>query len=179
MFRDLETKRLLLRGVCPGDRDFIFRQFSDPDVTRFLYDEEPFADIAEADGLIAFYTAPEPRAQHRWVLTRKDTGERVGTCGFHAWDAARGYAEIGYDLAPRFRGRGLMTEALQAALRFAREDMRLRKIALHIAPENARSLALAERLGFEKTPETVEYRFRGVDIPHVVYALYLYPSETK
>ncbi len=173
MFCDLETERLYLTCVGPRDRAFMFTQFSDPEVTRYLYDEEPFASPEEADALIAFYTEPEPRAQHRWILRLKDGGEPVGTCGFHCWDPVSGRAELGYDLRPAYQGRGLMTEAARAALAFAKEPMRLRRVDAHIWPENAASVALALRLGFAPSAETAVYAYRGKTYPHAIYPLAL------
>lgn len=168
-FRDLETPRLRLRGIAPADRAFVFRQFSDARVTRFLKDEEPYERPEQADELIAFYTAPEPRAQHRWMLTLKDSNAVIGTCGFHNWNARVAYAEMGYDLWPDFTSAGYMTEAARAALDFAWRDMALERVTLHIHPQNAPSKRLAERLGFVLAPERANYIFRGETIAHEVY----------
>ncbi len=175
MFHDLETARLMLRSVGAEDREFLFEQFSDADVTRFLFDAEPYASVAEADELIAFYTAAEPRAQHRWILRLKGNDEKIGTCGFHRWDAAARRAEIGYDLMKAYQGRGYMTEALAAIIDFAEREMKLRRLDAHIYPENAASVALAERAGFVKQAVGVEYVFRGETYPHAVYSRFFPP----
>ena len=168
LFHDLTTPRLRLTGIAPTDRDFILRQFSDPDVTRYLYDEEPFRTLDEADGLIEFYTQPEPREQHRWILRLRD--EPIGTVGFHRWDSAAGVAEMGYDLQPAYQRQGLMTEAAIAALAFARDDMRLTRVLAHISTDNVASTALARKLGFAPTDEIVTYTFRGARYDHRVFA---------
>lgn len=75
---DLKTPRLLLRGIAPEEREFVFRLFSDEGVNRYLFDAEPMVSVAEADDIIAFYRQPEPRAQHRWVLVRTIDGVPMG-----------------------------------------------------------------------------------------------------
>lgn len=49
----------------------------------------------------------------RWGIFSKTDAKLIGTCGFHCWvqgELAR--AEIGFDLAREYWGRGLMQEAL-------------------------------------------------------------------
>lgn len=82
-YQDLETNRLQLKNISTDDRDFIFSQFSDEVVTRYLFDEEPLTDITGADAIIGDYLLPEPRSCHRWVIARKSDGRKLGTCGFH------------------------------------------------------------------------------------------------
>lgn len=74
----METEALILKWISPDDRGFIFRQFSDDAVNRYLFDAEPMQEIREADELIDFYTAPQPRRQQRWILILKDGGEKSG-----------------------------------------------------------------------------------------------------
>ena len=86
IFREIETERLLLKNISSDDREFIFSQFSDSEVNKFLFDAEPLVDIHGADEIIDFYVRPEPKWQHRWILVKKDDAEKIGTCGFHCWD---------------------------------------------------------------------------------------------
>ena len=65
IYTDLQTERLLLRNIDKSDIEFIFYQFSNEVVTKYLYDEEPLTAIDGADEIIDFYLQPEPRIQHR------------------------------------------------------------------------------------------------------------------
>lgn len=169
-FTPLETRRLLLKNIAAEDRDFIFAQFSNDEVNRYLYDEEPLQSIEGADDIIRSFTGAEPRTRHRWVLVRKKDGAKMGTCGFHFWKPSEGIAEVGYDLYPDYWGNGYMAEAMQAAIRFAEEQMRLRRIDAEIFPGNTKSVALAERLGFAFLGETRTLVFRGIPYLHHVYS---------
>lgn len=40
-FKVLETNRLILKNLDYEDRDFLFSQFSDESVNRYLFDAEP------------------------------------------------------------------------------------------------------------------------------------------
>ncbi len=55
---------------------------------------------------------------------------------------------LGYSLAAAAQGRGYMTEALHEVTRFAFEDLSLHRIMANYMPQNARSAAVLQRLGF-------------------------------
>lgn len=174
-FTQLETERILLKNISRADREFVYRQFSDGEVSRFLFDAEQLLSVAEADELIRGYTRSEPRTRHRWVLVRKQDGEKLGTCGFHSWKAAQGTVETGYDLYPDFWGYGYMAEAMRAVLRFAAAQMRVRRVDAEIYPENARSVSLAEKLGFTFRGVTHTLIFRDKPYLHHIYTMDLDP----
>lgn len=170
-FRELETDRILLKNISYEDKSFIFEQFSNDTVNRYLFDAEPLNDIQEAEEIISFYTQPEPRAQHRWILVNKDNGTKLGTCGFHCWDPAEGCCDVGYDLKPEFWGKGYMQEAMKAILAFAQKDMKVRQIKACIYEENDNSIKLAERMGFIFTGITENVSFRDKNYLHKILIL--------
>lgn len=55
---------------------------------------------------------------------------------------------LGYSIDARDEGRGLMREALAAAIEYAFEDLRLHRIMANYLPTNERSGRLLRRLGF-------------------------------
>lgn len=77
-------------------------------------------------------------------------GEIVGVVGFHSIDRQNASTTIGYWLAARHQGRGLMTAAVERLVTLAFEDWRLHRVELRAAPDNVRSRAIAERLGFRR-----------------------------
>jgi [ribosomal protein S5]-alanine N-acetyltransferase len=78
LFKNIETERVILKNIDIDDREFIFSQFSDDVVNRYLFDAEPLEDIQGADEIINFYIQPEPRLQHRWIIMRKSDGTKIG-----------------------------------------------------------------------------------------------------
>lgn len=169
-FKELETERLRLISITYDDRDFIFKQFSNAIVNKYLFDAEPLVDIQGADEIIEFYLQPEPRAQHRWVLITKE-GTKIGTCGFHCWNPAEGICDIGYDLNPDFWGKGYMHEAINKVLQFAQNEMNLKKVNARIYTENEKSIRIAEKFGFKYSGETESVLFHGKEYLHKIYHL--------
>jgi ribosomal-protein-alanine N-acetyltransferase len=172
MFTNIETDRLLLRNIDHTDRDFIFEEFQNDFINRYLYDAEPMTEISQADQLIDFYTMPEPRKQNRWVLMDKATNTRLGTCGYHVWDPDKQEVEIGFELLQQYNGRGHMLEATEAIIEFARNEMQVQTINAIVYVQNESCIKLLERLGFTRVGEQAT-EFRGQTYLHHVYALKL------
>jgi ribosomal-protein-serine acetyltransferase len=88
-------------------------------------------------------------------------GEVAGTIGLHL-DRLGTSAEIGYWLGAAYEGRGVMTRATRAVCERAFARLLLHRLEIRTAPNNARSRAIPQRLGFvresiqrqaERTPE--------------------------
>jgi len=110
-----------------------------------------------------------------WVLLppRGDLPEAVGTCNFTQIAGGPFRAcVLGYQVARRHEGRGLMQEALRAGIGFAFRELRLHRIMANYRPENARSGRLLERLGFVREGFAREYLFiDGAWRDHVLTSL--------
>ena len=171
-YNNIETDRLVLKNIDSGDREFIFSQFSDGDINKYLFDAEPLTDISEADEIIQFYLEPEPRPQHRWIIQRKADGVKMGTCGFHCWSIKDSKVEIGYDLKKEFWGNGYMFEALSGIIEFAKVSMDIKEINACIYTGNHNSINLATKLDFVLTGSKYEL-FRGKKYLHSIYSLNL------
>ena len=68
-------------------------------------------------------------------------------------------AIVGYSLDGEIQGHGLMTEALGAVIDYGFEGLELHRLMANYRPENVRSGAVLERLGFTKEGYAKEYLF--------------------
>lgn len=171
-YNTLQTERLTLKNISKEDRDFVYKQFSDDVINRYLFDAEPLTNLEGADEIIDFYVQPEPRMQHRWILVHKTDGVKIGTCGFHNWNQMASSVEIGYDLQEAYWGKGYMKEAMKEIIAFAQTQMQVREIQACISVENEKSIKLVEQLGFEVSGSKYEV-FRDQDYLHHIYTLRL------
>jgi ribosomal-protein-alanine N-acetyltransferase len=102
----------------------------------------------------------EPSVQPWLVraLVLREGREVIGHAGFHGPPGVNGKrdaeaVELGYEVFPTFRARGLATEAAGALIGWARERHGVRRFIVSIAPGNDPSLAIAAKLGFVQTGE--------------------------
>lgn len=81
-------------------------------------------------------------------------------------------AVVGYSLDEEMVGQGLMREALDRIFRYAFEELQLHRVMAAYRPENERSAAVLQRLGFEKEGFARDYLFiDGAWRDHVLTAL--------
>lgn len=72
----------------------------------------------------------------------------IVTFNKYNWRSHIGY--IGYWLGKAYEGKGIMTAAVRALIRYGFTNLQLNRIEIHCATENIKSAAIAERLGFQK-----------------------------
>lgn len=80
--------------------------------------------------------------------------ELVGYGGFKGLPMADGTVEIGYAVLAGHQRHGYALEALCALLQWAWRDARVRRIDAETRPALEPSIALLERLGFRRLPQT-------------------------
>ena len=88
----------------------------------------------------------EQHAAFDYTIRRHDA--IVGSIGLHHLDWSSRKGEIGYWLVPPAEGRGIMTRSCAALTTTAFERFGLNRLEIHCVVENARSRALAERVGY-------------------------------
>jgi ribosomal-protein-serine acetyltransferase len=101
-----------------------------------------------------------------------ERGTIIGMVGFPQVSRANRAARVGYWLAESAQGRGTVMRAVVALVDHAFADWRLHRVEIRAAVENARSRAVAQRLGFREEGVLREAEHVGeryVDL--VVYAM--------
>jgi RimJ/RimL family protein N-acetyltransferase len=84
------------------------------------------------------------------AIVDTDGGDIVGSIGLRDTDWAAGHSEIGYGVRADRRGRGHATEAARAVARWALTEGAMRRIVLHARADNAASLRVAAKAGFQR-----------------------------
>jgi ribosomal-protein-alanine N-acetyltransferase len=79
----------------------------------------------------------------------------IGHAGFHGPPDESGMVEMGYTIFPKFRRRGLASEAAQRLIDFAKENGAAR-IRASVSPDNAPSLAMMKKLGLVQIGEQMD-----------------------
>ncbi len=131
---------------------------------------EPFTDAAGFDAWLAGNLSG---ANLSLVAREHGTGLLVGVftlSQIFMGDFRSAY--LGYWGYPATGGRGLVTAALRAVVRFAFDEVDLHRIEANVQPGNARSLALVRRAGFAREGFSPRYlRIAGAWRDHERWAL--------
>ena len=170
----LETPRLRLREMSPGDLDFIAAMLSHPEVMRFY--PRPYSR-EEAKWWIGRQLDRYERHGHGlWLAEDRATGEPRGQVGLMIQEVdGVEEPEIGYLIHHPFWRQGLATEAALATRSWAFNTLKLPRVISLIRPVNLPSQGVAGKLGM-----TPEKRAMFRDLEHIVFAVraadYLEPA---
>lgn len=150
----IDTERLMLRRWRGADVAANTAMLSDPVSARYItVDGKPV--VTELAG----WRNAAVMAGH-WVLhgigmfvvEEKSSGKYVGRVGPWFPPGWPGF-EVGWGIAPEFRGKGYAVEAARAAIDWSFATFELDRIMHCIDQENTASQAVARRLGAEKDGE--------------------------
>lgn len=149
---ELRTARTLLRQWKDSDLPAWCALNADARVRRYfpstLTFEQATQEAQRIRGAIA------QRGWGMWALELPGSLPFAGTVGLHVTTIDVPFVptvELGWRLAPEAWGRGLATEAAQAAVRFAFEHLGLDEVTAYTAVDNLPSQAVMQRLGMHHT----------------------------
>jgi RimJ/RimL family protein N-acetyltransferase len=156
----LETERLRLRQWRESDVDPLFAFYCDPQ-SQAIYGDISRSDVWRRIALIIGHF--QIRGFGLYALEDKASSELAGYAGLwfpDGWDDV----EVGYGIAPQFRGRGLATEAARRMCDHGFRELGLARLVSYINPINVTSIRVAEKLG--AVPDG-EFIMHGK--PHMIY----------
>jgi len=141
----LETERLRLRPVAPGDVEELVRLHDDPEVAKYM----GVRDRGWYEWRIEASLEEWAERGHGFVVVLDgESGRFLGRTGLKFWTEF-GETELGWVLRPEARGHGYATEAARAVLDWGFENLDVPYVTAMIRPANDASVAVAERLGME------------------------------
>jgi len=167
----INTKRLILRDINEQDADDIFEYASSPNVgpnagwkpheSKKETLEVMKAVFLDQDGI--------------WGIVLRENGKMIGSVGLikdpkRENDRTR---MLGYAIGDGHWGKGIMTEAVKAVLRFGFEELKLDLISAYCYPFNERSRNVLKKCGFrcEGTLKLAEKIYNGSVYDNECYAL--------
>ncbi len=153
----LETERLVLRAFTRDDLDAHAAKLADREVFRHLGGhafnrEDSWRRLTMAAGQWSLL------GMGYWAVELKSAGRMVGEVGFADFERGMtpdisGIPEMGWVFESGVHGQGIAGEACRAALTWIDATYAPPEIPAIIAIENAKSMRLAERLGFVREPD--------------------------
>lgn len=156
----IETERLLLRQINNSDADGrdSLEFINDYSVYRFwgVYDEgnDPTGKHKPKKKIKLDYHYNEVMKEYKakreltWVMELKEEHKVIGEIVLYDFKLKK-QADIGYRISKAYWSKGFATEAGQAIVKFAFEEMDLLRLQIRCFKNNPGSVRIAEKLGFE------------------------------
>jgi len=148
----LKTKSLVLRRLEESDVNEIFYLRSDVVVNQFI--KRPIErQTKKIDDALTFIkmigSLYDEGKSVIWGICTYNENTIIGTICLWNFSADGKTAEVGYDLATEFHGKGIMSEALQAVIAYGFDIRKFEIIEAYTQKDNLKSTSLLLRNGFE------------------------------
>lgn len=140
---ELHTDRLWMRPYAAEDVDALHRLWCDPDVRRYLFDDQIVPREFVAEEIDRNFAA---RRWGQWSVFERDTQDLIGFGGFRVMDGSIA-PQLIYGLAPHCWGQGLATEMALVLIDFGFEECGFKQIVGSTDFANAASRRVLEKVG--------------------------------
>lgn len=143
----IQTERLLLRPIEVTDEVELHRLWTDPDVRRYLWDDQIISRETVADIIASSRQCFAQYGLGFYALEQLSAANRlVGFCGVREFEEQE-QLELLYGMFPEFWGGGIITEAAQAVLRHGFENCAIPRVVAATDTPNQPSVRVMQRLG--------------------------------
>jgi RimJ/RimL family protein N-acetyltransferase len=150
MIEKIPGQQIYLRKLRRNDAASITRHINDVTIARGTFIPHPYK-LEYAETFIR-------QAQREWRrgtayhfgIEYRETGHVIGGLGLEGTGTKHRNTEAGYWLSKKFRGRGIMVEALRLALGFCFNELKLVRVHAHVMVGNDVSARVLEKVGFKR-----------------------------
>ncbi|HBS88782.1 MAG: GNAT family N-acetyltransferase [Bacteroidetes bacterium GWF2_38_335] len=159
MKKFLESGKIKLRALEPGDLDLLYSWENNTDVWKVSNTLTPFSmftlkQFIESAGQDIYQT----KQLRLVIVTVEKKSKPVGCIDIFDFDPHHGRAGIGILIASENdRGKGFASDALDATIDYAFEILHLHQLYCNITEDNKTSIALFKKKGFKKTGSKTDW----------------------
>ena len=143
----IEAERVRLDALTPDDAEEVFRYCQDEDLQRWIPVPQPYT-IEDAHYFVGPHVRSSEAGETLTIWAIRDERGLLGLIELR-FEPLRS-ATVGFWLGSEHRGRGLMTEALRALIRYSFDEagLGLTRLQWQSAVGNHASALVARRTGF-------------------------------
>lgn len=144
MYKEIETKRLLIRPIKITDSSFILHLLNSEGWLQFIGDRK-VKSVLDAEKYIQSILENENFFYS--VFELRESKQPVGIITFLYRDIQQ-FPDIGFAMLQKFYNKGYALEATKKYLEEIVNERKVNKIIAITLPDNLKSIRLIERLGF-------------------------------
>ncbi len=161
----IETERLVLRDMSPGDVGSLAEVYCDARAMRFY--PRPYTLQEVTDRVLQVRAQYASFGHSLYTVVLKSNGEVIGDCGPTVQEVeSASEIEVGYHFLPRFWGHGYATEAVRGARDWAFTHLNCDRVISLVRPINVPSQRVASRNGMN-----IAKRILWRELEHDIWAI--------
>ena len=139
-------EKIILREIEEGDLNSIVKWRNDPAILRWLFSYSPLSKVKQRKWYEKYL---DDVTQQIFIIEVKEEKIPIGTVGLTNIDYKNQRGELTIIIGEKnYRGRGLGDECLNLLVKFAFDEMNLRKIKTLVFSDNEKAIKLYEKCGF-------------------------------
>jgi len=149
---EIKNKKIILRSPTKGDIEDLVEGLNNLNVSRtfgvvsYPYTKENASKWIDKDFK---EIEKEKRENYRFAIELKSESKLVGEIGINHIDYFNRGASMSYWLNEKYWNQGIAPEAMNLAIDFAFNKLKLRRLYLFVYDSNTNSNGLAKKLGFK------------------------------
>jgi ribosomal-protein-alanine N-acetyltransferase len=160
----LTTERLILRAIELEDAPAIKKLRSNKSVNQFLDRPKAITMIATERFIKNLLLGINNQQSFYWVIALKETNTAIGTICYWNLVPESHQAEIGFELHPKFQGKGIMHEAILKILEYGWNEMQLKTITAFTKWNHLKSISLLEKFNFQHITDINESQYKYYEL---------------
>lgn len=145
----INGERIFLKIPEMKDAKAIYKYARDKEIARYTTIPHPYKLKHAKEFIKKARQKLKKKEGYEFSIVLKETNEIIGGIGLNHVNKFNQNAEVGYWLAKRYWGQGLMSEAMNLILNFGFKKLKLHKIYARVYKPNKRSSRLLKKFGFK------------------------------
>jgi len=142
-------EHIILRAFERDDAERCYRWMNDPNIVCTLKSRYPIAFQNEIEWLEGAMRATVSNSERHFAIERKDDRTHIGNASIHDIEWVSRTAAFGLFIGePSAWNRGFGSDAIRTLVRFAFDEMNLRKLRINVFDYNDRAKHVLETHGF-------------------------------
>jgi len=142
-------EHVILRAFEREDAERCYRWMNDPNIVRTLKTRYPIAFQNEIEWLDRAMHVSAGDTERHFAIEKKDDRSHIGNASIHDIEWVSRTAAFGLFIGePSAWNRGFGSDAIRTLVRFAFEEMNLRKLRINVFDYNDRAKHILETQGF-------------------------------
>ncbi len=168
---EIRTERLILREFNEKDYDFFLKLEQNEFYIKYEEDSIP-TDEKVREKFDSILGNNKSEDKYRFLITRAEDGEPLGTVLIWCIDEPIREWEIGWGLSEEHTGKGIATEAARGLLEFGFEKLNVHRIQANCNANNVASEKIMKRIGMKIEGTLRHTRFlRGEWCDSTIYSI--------